>query len=115
MRASGPTCPRASSTRIQFFSSKTPLFDASGEVIGIAGVMRDYAEASAVLQPYQEMQQVVDHVFHCYGTRLEVPQLARMAHLSISQFDRRRSRYPPVRKTRSRCNSVTGISRFALQ
>jgi PAS domain S-box-containing protein len=72
-----------------YLSSKRPLFDAAGEVIGIAGVMRDYARASAVLQPYQEMQQVVDHVFLSYGTRLEVPQLARMAHLSISQFDRR--------------------------
>jgi PAS domain S-box-containing protein len=72
-----------------YLSSKSPLFDASGAVIGIAGVMRDYTKASAVLQPYQEMQQVVDHVFRSYGTRLEVPQLARMAHLSISQFDRR--------------------------
>lgn len=72
-----------------YLSSKTPLFDAEGQVIGIAGVMRDYAEASAVLQPYQEMQQVVDRVFQAYDQRLEVPQLARMAHLSISQFDRR--------------------------
>ncbi len=72
-----------------YLSSKTPLFDPSGEVIGIAGVMRDCAEASVVFQPYQEMQQVVDHVFRGYGARLEVPQLARMAHLSISQFDRR--------------------------
>ena len=72
-----------------YLSSKTPLFDAAGEVIGIAGVMRDYAKASDVLQPYREMQQVVDHVFQSYDQRLEVPQLARMAHLSISQFDRR--------------------------
>ncbi len=72
-----------------YLSSKTPLFDASGEVIGIAGVMRDYAKAGAALQPYQEMQQVVDHVLQSYGSRLEVPDLAHMAHLSISQFDRR--------------------------
>ncbi len=72
-----------------YLSSKTPLFAASGEVIGIAGVMRDYAKAGAALQPYQEMQHVVDHVLESYGSRLEVPDLAHMAHLSISQFDRR--------------------------
>lgn len=72
-----------------YLSSKTPVFDRAGNVIGIAGAMRDYERAGAVLEPYQEMAAVIGHVADCYGERITVGELAAIAHVSVSQFERR--------------------------
>lgn len=72
-----------------YLSSKIPLFGRSGRVIGIAGTMRDVAKASELLAPYQEMEAVVSHLFARYAEKIDFHQLARLAHLSISQLDRR--------------------------
>jgi PAS domain S-box-containing protein len=72
-----------------YLSSKIPLFGDGGQVIGIAGAMRDIEKAGAFLKPYYEMEQVVARVFERYPQRVEIPDLARLAHLSQSQFDRR--------------------------
>jgi PAS domain S-box-containing protein len=72
-----------------YVSTKTPLFDRDGEVIGIAGVMRDYERAGAVLNPYTEMSEVVEHITAHFARRIDVKRLAAMVHLSVSQFDRK--------------------------
>ena len=72
-----------------YLSSKIPLFGDGGKVIGIAGAMRDIAKAGPFLKPYHEMEQVTAHVFAHYSEKIEVPGLARLVHLSQSQFDRR--------------------------
>jgi len=72
-----------------YLSSKIPLFGHGGEVIGIAGVMHDIAEAGLSLKPYHEMEQVTSYVLAHYSEKIEIPMLARLAHLSVSQFDRR--------------------------
>lgn len=70
-------------------SSKIPLFDSRGRVIGIAGAMRDIERAEMMLAPYQEMEQVLTYVMNHYAERIEVGTMARLVHLSVSQFDRR--------------------------
>lgn len=72
-----------------YLSSKMPVFDRTGRVIGIAGAMRDYERAGAVLEPYQEMAAVIAHVAERYEDRITVGELAAIAHLSVSQFERR--------------------------
>ena len=72
-----------------FISSKTPLRDARGTVIGIAGIMRDFQRAESLLRPYQELEGVLSHVLVHYAERLRVEDLAALVHLSISQFDRK--------------------------
>lgn len=72
-----------------FICSKVPLFDRAGRVVGTAGVMRDFETAGAVVQPYQEMKEVVDYVLANHSERIEVADLAAVAHLSVSQFDRK--------------------------
>ena len=42
-----------------YLSSKIPLFDKAGKVIGIAGAMRDVEKASELLAPYREMEAVL--------------------------------------------------------
>jgi len=72
-----------------FISSKKPLKSASGEVIGIAGVMRDLEKAKTVANSFDAFEQVVNYVLRNYEQPLRVHDLAAMVHLSVSQFDRR--------------------------
>ena len=76
-----------------YLSSKVPLFGIGGKAIGIAGAMRDIREASALLEPFRELDDVVDHVVSRYAEPLDVRHLARMVGLSVSQFDRRFKRF----------------------
>lgn len=72
-----------------FVSTKTPLLDEQGEAIGVAGAMQDVEHTGAVLGPYRQMSEVVRHVSEHYPERITVEQMARLAHLSPSQFTRR--------------------------
>ena len=72
-----------------FISSKIPLFDARNRVIGIAGVMRDLEKAQSFIRPYREMDDAVTYVLDHFDQPIEVTRLAELAHLSVSQFDRR--------------------------
>ncbi len=72
-----------------YLSSKIPLFDKAGKVIGIAGAMRDVEKASDLLAPYQEMEAVVTYLLTRYAEKIDFRQLARLVPLSISQLDRR--------------------------
>lgn len=69
-------------------STKLPLMDRHGEVIGIAGVMRPYDRTGSGPGAYQRLTAVCDHVLAHYSEPMEVPELARLAHLSVSQLQR---------------------------
>lgn len=70
-------------------SSKIPLFGDGGRVIGVAGAMRDVERAGHILAPYREMAAVLAQVFRRYAEKLDFRELAALASLSISQFDRK--------------------------
>jgi AraC-like DNA-binding protein len=72
-----------------FISSKIPLFDARGRVIGIAGVMRDLEKAKSLIRPYREMDEAIAYVLRRYAEPIQVARLAELTHCSVSQFDRR--------------------------
>lgn len=72
-----------------YLSSKIPLFDRTGKVIGIAGTMRDVEKASDLLAPYREMEAVLEHLLTQYEEKIDFRHLAQLASLSISQLDRR--------------------------
>jgi PAS domain S-box-containing protein len=72
-----------------YLSSKIPLFDRAGKVIGIAGAMRDVEKAGDLLEPYREMEKVFSFLFTHYAEKIDFRHLADLASLSISQLDRR--------------------------
>jgi PAS domain S-box-containing protein len=72
-----------------YLSSKIPLFNRSGKVIGIAGAMRDVEKASNLLAPYNELEAVLEHLLTHYAEKIDFRDLARLVSLSISQLDRR--------------------------
>lgn len=77
-----------------YISSKMPLWgyppgESTPHVIGLAGVMRELAEADALIQPYKGMENVLNHVLRYSHEDISIRDLAAMSNLSISQFDRR--------------------------
>lgn len=72
-----------------FLSSKKPLRDRDGNVCGIAGAMRDFEAAGEVFRPYEIMQEPLAYVARNLGEPISVPELAKLAGLSVSQFERR--------------------------
>ena len=72
-----------------YLSSKRPLFDKDGAIIGIAGVMQDFETAGAVLEPYESLGKVITYIQANYTDKIEITVLAKIAHLSVSQLERR--------------------------
>ncbi|MDX1564034.1 MAG: AraC family transcriptional regulator [Phycisphaeraceae bacterium] len=71
-----------------YVSSKIPLMDRAGRTLGIAGAMRDYEKAGAALAPYQRFAEAMRHVAEHYDRKITAAELAKMTHLSVSQFNR---------------------------
>jgi len=77
------------SSKIPLLLVVTPVGTRETTVVGIAGFMHDIQRAGEAFKPYHEMQEVVDHIFSHYATPIRNEELARMVHLSVSQFNRR--------------------------
>lgn len=96
-----------------FVSTKTPLKDREGKAIGIAGAMQDVQKTGAILGPYEQMSEVVRFVAEHYPERITVDELARLAHLSTSQFTRQFNRLfkmtPAKYLTRIRINAACSL------
>lgn len=71
-----------------YLSSKFPLTDSHGAVIGIAGVMRPYEQTGDSPGEYRRLTAACEHVLAHYGESIAMPALAARAHLSVSQFQR---------------------------
>jgi AraC-like DNA-binding protein len=71
-----------------YLSSKYPLFNDEGEVIGLAGVMRPYDQAGESPGEYQRLTAVCEYVLTHYSEAISVSDLAELAHLSVSQLQR---------------------------
>lgn len=71
-----------------WMSSKTPLFGARRKVVGIAGAMYEISSAGAILEPYSRITAALQRVHEGYPENIEVRELARLCHLSVSQFHR---------------------------
>ena len=70
-------------------TSKFPLLNKNGKCIGLAGIMRDLDKSTGAWKPQQQMAEAMEHINQHYDETIEVADLARLAGLSISQFDRR--------------------------
>jgi len=70
-----------------FLTTKVPLFDAAGEVIGIMGFVRPYRGTGSAADP--QIDRVVTCIQQKFRERLMVAELARLANLSERQLNRR--------------------------
>lgn len=70
-------------------TSKVPLRDERGEIVGVAGYTRDLQRAGATLRRYSELSPVMEYIERHLAERIRARDLAEIAHLSVSQFERR--------------------------
>jgi AraC-like DNA-binding protein len=69
-------------------TSKIPLFDAAGEVVGLAGVARMIRDSDVVYADHPEMHLIVDYVRAHYREKLSVADLAEVGGISVSSQER---------------------------
>ena len=81
--------PNAAGRPEWFVTDKLPLFDRDGVVCGVCGIVRSYEEQHAAIAPYLELAAVADHLKENFREPLDVARLARMARLSVRQFERK--------------------------
>ena len=81
--------PDRAGTLTWYLVTKVPLFSGKGDVIGVAGLMRDVHSAGAVLGPYKEITPVLHHIMQNYRAHIAVEDLAEIAGMSVRQLERR--------------------------
>lgn len=70
-------------------TTKVPVRNDRGQVIGLAGITRDLHRANVTAGRYRDMAGVMEHMEAHYPEPVTVRALAGIAHLSMSQFERR--------------------------
>ncbi len=70
-------------------TNKEPLYSKDGSVMGLAGTTRNLKKAGALLHPYMEMSDIIEYISSNYRNHIDIGSLARMASLSVSQFERK--------------------------
>lgn len=71
-----------------FCTSKMPLFDEVGKVVGLAGVVRVIRETEAIFADHPEMRAIVDFVRAHYREKITVADMAKVGGMSISSQER---------------------------
>ncbi|WP_293040830.1 AraC family transcriptional regulator [Paraburkholderia sp.] len=69
-------------------TSKVPLHDAQGNVLGLAGISRDLQAAKGTHHAYQRLAIAARHIQDNYAQPLKVSHLAALTHLSVAQIER---------------------------
>jgi PAS domain S-box-containing protein len=83
-----------------FATTTVPMRDSEGEVAGLEGVCRHLKKAKAPPDSGLRMPAVIEYIMENYPDRIEIPALAKMALLSVKQFERNfKKEYgePPLR------------------
>lgn len=80
---------RGSDGRPKWYScTKLPVRTADGRVVGVAGIRRLLDHAGTAPGEYARLTPAVEYVLNCYAETISVEQLASLAGLSVSQFQR---------------------------
>ncbi len=81
--------PHVRGTPQWYLSTKTPLFSATGDVIGIAGAMYPIATPAEEASFFSELTPAIHFMDENYATTISVKDVARLSGLSTSQFNHR--------------------------
>lgn len=69
-------------------TSKIPLLAKDGSVLGLAGISRDLHAPEATNPAYQKICKLVEYIHQHFHDEVRVPELARIAQMSVSQIER---------------------------
>lgn len=71
-----------------FNTTKIPVFDARGAIMGVAGFTRDIKKMNSTNARFLSMAPVIETIMSDYAQPLSVAALAAKVSLSVSQFER---------------------------
>lgn len=72
-----------------FVTSKEPLRDDEGRVMGVMGVVHSYAGRRQMLHPYQQLDRALEHIRERFREGVTVKELSSVVHLSPRQLHRK--------------------------
>jgi AraC-like DNA-binding protein len=72
-----------------YCTTKLPLYGSDGAIAGLMGITRPIKTADPRLNPFAGMMPVVDYISRNLRSEVTTDELARLCHLSTSQFRRR--------------------------
>jgi AraC-like DNA-binding protein len=72
-----------------YVSTKVPLLDARGKVIGLAGAMYGIAQPEESARYFRELHPVIRHIEERFSEPISMAEMARLAGLSSTHFNRR--------------------------
>ena len=72
-----------------FFTNKFPVFGEGGEVIGVMGTVQSYEQRRGGVTPHVQLDRAVSWLREHFREPIAVSELARVAGMSIRQFNRR--------------------------
>ncbi|QBG46726.1 AraC family transcriptional regulator [Verrucomicrobia bacterium S94] len=106
-----------------FITTKIPVHDQNGHVIGLAGIARDIKRSKAALEHFQQFEQVFIYIENHFSERIEIPKLAALMHASVSKFERdfkkffrtTPSKYIIQFRIKSACRMLTETTRSIAQ
>ena len=68
---------------------KEPIFGNNGHIVGVCGISRDLHSPGQQGADFAALSRVINHIHRHYDEPLRLPALAKMAKLSVYQFDQR--------------------------
>jgi AraC-like DNA-binding protein len=71
-----------------FRTTKLPLYNRDGEVVGLVGISRVMQTADQRLHPAAAIMPAINHIQGHFREQIRIPELARACHLSVSQLHR---------------------------
>lgn len=81
--------PHVRGTPKWYVSTKTPLFDADGQVIGLAGAMYPVATPQEEGAVFRELLPVIQHIDSHYTESISMKEMAEQAGVSATSFNTR--------------------------
>jgi AraC-like DNA-binding protein len=72
-----------------FVTSKVPLLNSKGEIMGLYGIMQNYENSSKLVRPLGEISTALDYIKEHYTKKISNETLAKEAGLSVRQFEKR--------------------------
>jgi PAS domain S-box-containing protein len=72
-----------------FVTTKLPIRDRRGTVIGVMGTVQSYEARREVLRPYLQLDRAVNYIQENFRRGVSVKELAIVLHISLRQLQRR--------------------------